>query len=168
LAAARDADAAASTPPILRARPKYYHYFKWMEGRLAASCGGALPPPPVRDRLLASDAGALDDLLTHGPAAVRAVAALTAALEEGGEAAVATASIPRLTWEEMAAVQAARAAAAGGEGGAALLLGGVGGPGEGVADGVGYRLAAAAAAAPALAALVPVPTLAGCAYDGMD
>ena len=166
LAAALAAAAAALAPPILRPRPKYYHYFKWMEGHLVAACGGALPPAPVVDRLLASDAGALDDLLAHGRGAARAVAALTAAFEAGGEAAVMAAPIPRLTWEEMVVVQAARAAAGGGGpggmgGGAALG----GAPPPALEDGVAFRLLPPPAPLPAP---VPVPTLAGCAYDAMD
>jgi hypothetical protein len=163
LAAALAADAAAATPPILRPRPKYYHYFKWMEARLEAVCGGVLPPAPVVDALLASDAGALDDLLVHGGGAVRAVQALTAALEAGGPAAVEAAPIPRLTWEEMAAVQAARAAAgaSGGEGGGMLGLGG--GDAPAVPDGLAWRSEAAPCLLPA-----PPGEEALAAFDAMD
>ena len=87
----------------------------------AASPSGALPPPAVVRRLLTTEAGALDDVLSHAPAAAAAIQRLTAALAEGGAAALEAAPLPRLTWTEMQQLTAARAA---GEGGVAVIEGG--------------------------------------------
>ena len=83
-----------------------------------AAAGDASLPPSVLRRLLTADAGALDDLLCHAPAATAAVAALTAACEAGGAEAVEAAPLPRLTWTQMRQLTAARTA---GEKGVAMV-----------------------------------------------
>ena len=71
----------------------------------------------------------LDDLLSHPGATRRGVAALAAALEAGGTAALDAAPLPRLSWDEMQAVTRAREGveALEGPGGGRALEGGGGG-----------------------------------------
>ena len=51
-------------PEFMRKRPKYYYYYEWMKARLNERFPEGLPPP-VMDKLLASDADELDLLLQY-------------------------------------------------------------------------------------------------------
>ena len=111
-------EAELALPPYLQRRPKYYHFYEWMTGRIhehfPALC------EPILDKLLTMDSGELDLLLSH-PKAIRGqVEEFQAVLDERGAAYLETYQSPRLTWEEARALKGPAAVGLGlGDGGEA-------------------------------------------------
>jgi hypothetical protein len=91
-------------PEYLKARPKHYHYGRWMRGRIEAACGAALPPPVVA-KLLELPADDLDLLLTHPEGVLAQALEFGSILRAGGPAALAAHAATPLTWEEASALR---------------------------------------------------------------
>jgi len=94
----------AALPEYLKARPKHYHYARWMRGRIEAACGAALPPPVVA-KLLELPADDLDLLLTHPEGVLAQALEFGSILRAGGPAALAAHAATPLTWEEASALR---------------------------------------------------------------
>eukprot|EP00884_Botryococcus_braunii_P008262 jgi/Botrbrau1/17437/Bobra.0054s0028.1 len=77
-----DEEAERSKPEFLKARPKYFYYYEWMQERIAQHCGPL--PPCVLAKLLALDATELDLILTYPRAVKQQCSRLLEVLERKG------------------------------------------------------------------------------------
>lgn len=85
-------------PPFMRPKPKYYYYYEWMRRRIEASHPDL--PEPIMDKLLTMDANELDLIMQYPAAIDGTVAALQGVLQEKGEEALSTCTVPLLSWEK--------------------------------------------------------------------
>ena len=85
-------------PPFMRPKPKYYYYYEWMRKRIEARHPEL--PEPIMDKLLTLDANELDLIMQYPAAIDGTVAALQGVLQDKGEEALATWTVPLLTWEK--------------------------------------------------------------------
>ena len=123
-------------PEYVRPRPKYYYFYEMMREKIEAHYPSL--PPPVMDKLLATDADELDLLLQY-PEAIRGqTEEYLQVLRERGAEALGTYKTPTLTWEEVRALK-------GGDGVVGLGASGETTGGESVVAGRGKKKAAAPA-----------------------
>ena len=94
-----------TAPEYLRPKERWHYYTQWTRQRILELEPG-LPESVVTKLLQGMDAGELD-LHLHHPAALRSkVHHCLAALDDGGEAALAQLPLPKLTWKELKALKA--------------------------------------------------------------
>ena len=87
----------------MRPRPKYYYFYEMMREKIEAHYPAL--PPPVMDKLLATDADELDLLLQY-PEAIRGqTEEYLQVLRERGAEALETYKTPTLTWDEVRALK---------------------------------------------------------------
>ena len=98
LHAVLDAEKERNLPPFMKPKPKYYYYYEWMRRRIEARHQNL--PESVMDKLLTLDATELDLLMQYPAAIDGTVAALEGVLMESGEEALATWTVPLLSWEK--------------------------------------------------------------------
>ena len=131
-----EADKWRHAPEYVRPRPKYYYFYEMMREKIEAHYPSL--PPPVMDKLLATDADELDLLLQY-PEAIRGqTEEYLQVLRERGAEALGTYKTPTLTWEEVRALK-------GGDGVVGLGASGETTGGESVVAGRGKKKAAAPA-----------------------
>ena len=98
-----EADKWAHAPEYVRPRPKYYYFYEMMREKIEAHYPAL--PPPVMDKLLATDADELDLLLQY-PEAIRGqTEEYLQVLRERGAEALETYKTPTLTWDEVRALK---------------------------------------------------------------
>ena len=98
-----EADKWAHAPEYVRPRPKYYYFYEMMREKIEAHY--PVLPPPVMDKLLATDADELDLLLQY-PEAIRGqTEEYLQVLRERGAEALETYKTPTLTWDEVRALK---------------------------------------------------------------
>ena len=96
-------EAARGAPEYVRPRPKYYYFYEMMREKIEAHYPAL--PPPVMDKLLATDADELDLLLQY-PEAIRGqTEEYLQVLRERGAEALETYKTPTLTWDEVRALK---------------------------------------------------------------
>ena len=89
-------------PEFMRKRPKYYYYYEWMKKRIHEHYPEL--PPPVVDKLLTTDADELDLLLQYPQAIKGQVEEYMEVLKEHGEEYLESYETPRLSWDEVRAL----------------------------------------------------------------